>query len=82
MLYSPTIREEFFSETQSPLPCILEYSENLRAWKEGQGIDGNASLALPIPQGVMSPINMQTSVPGSTKCPRVQTLLVIAVTIT
>jgi len=43
-----SFREEFFSATQSPLPCILEYSENLRARKEGQGIDGNASLALPL----------------------------------
>jgi hypothetical protein len=52
------------------------------AQKEGQGI-ATASLApYPFPQGVVSRINMQMSVPGLTKCHRAQTLFVIGVTIT
>jgi hypothetical protein len=66
------------SETELP---VLPYSRKLRGQKEGQGI-ATASLApYPFPQGVMSRINMQMSVPGVTKGRRALTFFVIGVTI-
>src|SRR5918993_5526160 len=60
---------------------LLGSSKPQRA-KRGPGYCHRFPSPSPFPQEVMSRINVQMSVPGVTKCPGVQTLFVIGVTIT
>src|SRR5215216_7106417 len=71
-------REGSFSETGLPVFSFLRNSGT----KRGPGYCHRFPSPYPFPKGVMWQTNMQMSVPGVTKCPRVQIFLVIGVTIT
>src|SRR5215208_7577106 len=68
----PGFRHTGFSETKK----IRGYRRGPGYWRQ------RFPSPSPFPQGVMSRIHTQMSVPGVTKCHRVQTFLVIGVTIT